>query len=545
MIIDPESTEFQSGIQRLEPLIPIALSIHGALLLQVRYSDPWQVILVAITALLGVIGLAYRLGTVGIVLRATYICLAAWLLMLTLGGTESFFLFWYFGLLATYPMMFHQRYALGLVIFAALTFTVLYALIPVQIPLLAILTRTFLLLFIGWMVNALGMVIAGYARRAMAAEKHTREQFHLMLALMNSLPDAIYVKDTQSRFIVANEATARLMGAKSGRDLIGKTDKDFYGTLRAADYHADEQAVIDTGLIMFNHADQVYDHELGRDRWHSSTKAPVRDDDGNVIGIVGISRDLTLIKQAEEQRLEAERLRIQMEKDKELLELREHFISVVSHEFRTPLSVITLACDLLLRYETLPVESRQQKTRQIRTQAQYMTGLLDEFLMIRKAQSGKSDFKPETLDLIAFCQDIVEQLRSTLQPGQELTFSAPEQIEQAQMDPQLLRHILMNLLSNAIKYSPDGGQIRLELSSSGGEAIFRISDQGMGIPADDVKRLFEPFHRGRNVGKIRGTGIGLTIVKENIDLYNGSIEVSSTEKVGTTFTVRLPLHPPV
>jgi PAS domain S-box-containing protein len=272
-----------------------------------------------------------------------------------------------------------------------------------------------------------------------------------------------------------------------------------------------------------------------------SSVSVVTDEQGKQIGVVAVNRDITEQKRMERELLDAERLRIEIEKERELIQLKERFISVVSHEFRTPLSVIMSSADLVQRYrERMTVEKQHSHIQEILSQSGFMVGLLNDVLTVNKARAGRIEFKPAPVDLKTFCQGIVERLQPAEQEQPQLVLRFEGPLENVVMDAKLLQHILVNLLSNAIKYSPDGGEVRFEVTRQNGDVVFRIRDQGIGIPAKSLARLFEPFHRADNVGSIGGTGLGLAIVKESVDLHRGTISCESEVGVGTTFTVRLP-----
>jgi len=247
------------------------------------------------------------------------------------------------------------------------------------------------------------------------------------------------------------------------------------------------------------------------------------------------ARDITERRQMEETQKA-------LQKEKELNELKSQFVSMVSHEFRTPLSVIMLSIRLLERfYHSASEEKRQEYLNRIQAAANRMTHLLDEVLFLGKTEADRLEFKPTPLDLIQFCQNLLEEVQLASNSSQSITFICSEERISACMDENLLRHILINLLSNAIKYSSVGSTVRFELTLDGIWAIFQIEDQGIGIPEADQPHLFESFHRGSNVGRIPGTGLGLTIVQKSVQLHKGRITVNSQLGVGTTFEVRLPL----
>jgi PAS domain S-box-containing protein len=261
---------------------------------------------------------------------------------------------------------------------------------------------------------------------------------------------------------------------------------------------------------------------------------------------VAYINDMTIHKQLQEETHKAELLRMELAKEKELAELKERFASMVSHEFRTPLTVIRMSCGLIEEYaDRLPPEKTKKFLNDIQSQVEYMVELLEDVLTIGKTRAGKVAFNPELLDLSGVCADIVEQLQLTSGSGHKMLFSNYSQIRFVYLDPHLLRHILVNLLSNAIKYSPKGSEVRLTVREEEKQIVFQIGDQGIGIPPEDQEHLFEPFHRASNTRHIQGTGLGLAIVKGNVEAHGGNISVSSAEGAGTTFTVTLPITFPI
>lgn len=238
-------------------------------------------------------------------------------------------------------------------------------------------------------------------------------------------------------------------------------------------------------------------------------------------------------------------IRKALEKEKELNELKSRFVSMISHEFRTPLATTLFSADLLESYSAKwPEEKRLTHIHRIQSAVYRMTELLDAVLLVGKAEAGKLEFNPEPMNLEAFCQEIVEDLQLTDDKQHTLNFVSQGLCTQIYLDEKLLRHILSNLLSNAIKYSPQGSTVLFELAcencQNGGTVAFHIQDRGIGIPKEDQERLFETFHRAKNVGTIPGTGLGLTIVKRSVELHGGQIFVESEVGMGTKFTVVLP-----
>jgi signal transduction histidine kinase len=250
-------------------------------------------------------------------------------------------------------------------------------------------------------------------------------------------------------------------------------------------------------------------------------------------------------KQVEEQLRETEaQLREALAQEKELSKLKSRIISTISHEYRTPLTTIASSAQMLEKYRHKWDDDKQLKHfRRIHASVQHMTALVNDVLFVNKAEFEKLEFQPTPLDLVGFCQELVDELQSTVGERHSLTFTTLGNCRECNLDAKLLRQILTNLLSNAIKYSPKGGTVSLRLTYEDNNVIFSCADQGIGIPPEEQHNLFESFSRASNVGTIGGTGLGLSIVKKCVELHGGKIAVSSEVGVGTTFTITLPLEP--
>lgn len=249
--------------------------------------------------------------------------------------------------------------------------------------------------------------------------------------------------------------------------------------------------------------------------------------------------DITRRKQAELETRQA------LEKEKELSELRAHFVSMVSHEFRTPLNLISFSTSLLKRHNhQWPEEKKLKYLDRIQTGVEHLSKLLNEVLIIGRAEVGKLTLEPRALDLEQFCRNLVEEIQLSDNNQHAVTFVGQGDCSTAWIDEKLLQPILTNLLSNAIKYSSTGSRVDLALSCRNEQAVFQVKDEGIGIPAADRQRLFDAFYRGGNVGDIPGTGLGLAVVKELVDTQGGEISLQSEFGVGTTFIITLPLSQP-
>lgn len=229
----------------------------------------------------------------------------------------------------------------------------------------------------------------------------------------------------------------------------------------------------------------------------------------------------------------------------ELNRLKSEFVSIVSHEFRNPLGVISITLGILRRLSyQAAAEKRETYFEQATAAVLQMESLLEEFLVLGEAENGRLCCHPVPIDIHDFCMALIDELQLihgtdhaillTLDNRQPLSHPT------CMLDPKLLRHILINLLGNAIKYSPQGGNIYVDLCCTAKTVTFRIKDEGIGIPLTDQMELFTPFHRATNVGKIHGTGLGLAIVKQCVAAHSGHVTVHSEAGAGATFTVMLP-----
>jgi len=265
-----------------------------------------------------------------------------------------------------------------------------------------------------------------------------------------------------------------------------------------------------------------------------------RPEDGSVWTYV----DITRRKEADEETRRA------LVRERELGELKTRFVSMASHEFRTPLATILSSAELIEHYgEKITHRERQDIMADLVVAVKRMQGMLEDMLTVGQADAGKLRLNLRPLDIAALCRKLVTEVHTGDAGQHAIEFEAPvghDAFSQLVMlDERLVRHICTNLLTNACKYSAPGSVVVLTLDLQPGQAgdqlILRVSDEGIGIPESDLPRLFESFHRGSNVGNRQGSGLGLAIVKHAVDLHHGKIEVASTPGTGTRFTVSLPI----
>ena len=232
-----------------------------------------------------------------------------------------------------------------------------------------------------------------------------------------------------------------------------------------------------------------------------------------------------------------------LQKEKELNELKTKFLSLVSHEFKTPLSGILTSATLAEKYtKEEQQEKREKHLVTIRDKVHYLNNILNDFLSIERLDSGRGQYKFSNFGLKRLINEVVYNANITLKDGQEIIY--PKDIEDIElyMDEKILELILSNLLGNAIKYSPENTVIKFRVTIEGKLLVFEIEDEGRGIPEKDQKHIFERYFRAENALLDQGTGIGLNIAKTHLENLGGSIKFESEENIGTTFTVKVPIN---
>lgn len=251
----------------------------------------------------------------------------------------------------------------------------------------------------------------------------------------------------------------------------------------------------------------------------------------------GLTHEMERRKQVEAQ------IREMLEREKELSELKSRFVSMASHEFRTPLGGILTSVSLIAKYPKTEDEPKRHKHIQnIKKSVKNLTNILNDFLSLDKLDQGKIASTPTQFDLIPFINEVTEELHDTSSSKHSLEVTHFDSQILLHQDKEMLRNVAINLISNAYKYSPEGTTVTIRTRREGQEAILEVQDQGMGIPLEDQKHLFERFFRAHNVLNLQGTGLGLNIVKRYLDLMGGRIEFNSVENEGTLFKVSLPVE---
>lgn len=379
------------------------------------------------------------------------------------------------------------------------------------------------------LLTAMGTQVGQFIVRKHAKAELERQR-NFALQIMNAMGQGLAVTDERGHFTFVNEAYARLVGRPAG-DLVGMTP----GDLSSAE---DQERLLDARVARFRGENSSYEIQLNRPDGSSCyalvTGVP-RWENGRVVGSITTITDVSDHRRMEEQ------LIANLERERELNEMKSHFVSMASHELRTPLATLSLTVDLLCAHRAkLTSERIDANLQTAREAARHLRAILDDLLFVGHGEQGKIKCKPETLNL----GDLLHRLAAEISAEDRKRHPIQISVEHPlllPLDPQLLRHILVNLLSNACKYSPEGSGVEVDALVRDKQVEIRISDHGIGIPAEDQKKLFTYFYRAKNVGDTAGTGLGLLVVKQCVEAHGGWIECTSEAGVGTRFTLRIPV----
>ncbi len=368
-------------------------------------------------------------------------------------------------------------------------------------------------------------------RKQKIAEDNLQDQLTFLQILIDTIPSPVFIRNSKRQFTGCNKAYAEFHGLER-RDIIGR----YVGNIIPEEVIND--VILKDDLLLQTGGQQKYEIKAvdGFGNIHDTIiyKATFNKSDGSLGGIVGIMLDITEIRKLEREILNS------LEKEKELSELKSRFISVTSHEFRTPLTSILASADLLELYGRQWPESKYfEYIKNIQNAVEYLTELLSDVLTISRSETGKLKFNPMNIDLYELITNIIDTLKLSTPDNIKILYNYNMDEKIFYLDNKLITQILTNLLTNAVKYSPNGGNVILNVDKCETYISLTVTDDGIGISDEDQKRLFEPFHRGENVGKISGTGLGLSIAKKSAEMHNGRLSIESKLNVGTKITVLL------
>jgi PAS domain S-box-containing protein len=398
------------------------------------------------------------------------------------------------------------------------------------------------------LLASLGSQIGLFVQRCRADEA-LRQGHAILRAVTEGTTDAIFVKDCHGRYLMINSAGARLLG-KAVAEVLGKDDSELFSPDTGRAIMARDRAVMASAQV------QTYEEvgtAAGFTRIYLSTKGPYRDAQGNVIGLIGISRDITERRQAEEERdrllereqaarAEAEHLYRQA---READRRKDEFLAMLAHELRNPLAPIRNAVEAL-RLLGPSHPNLRDPCAVIARQVAHLVRLVDDLLDVSRITRGKVNLRKEPIELAAVVTRAVETVRHLITARrQELTVSLPgPEPLRLQADPTRLEQVLANLLNNAAKYTEPGGRIELTARTEEGQVVLGVRDTGIGIAAEMLPRVFDLFAQGeRSLDRGEGgLGVGLTLVKGLVELHGGTVEARSDGPGhGSEFRIRLPL----
>ena len=254
-------------------------------------------------------------------------------------------------------------------------------------------------------------------------------------------------------------------------------------------------------------------------------------------------RTRDLVKLVSELEMAKENMRALFQKEKELNQLKTRFVSMASHEFRTPLSSMQLSASLIDKYTSKQdVAGVEKHTSKIKNSINNLTTILNDFLSLEKLEAGKVEVAAQSFNIIAFAEEIAEEMQMITKQNQHIIYEHTGTTANVYLDPNLLRNCIINLISNSVKYSGEDTLIQFNSIVKDDELILEVKDNGIGIPEADLNNLFEPFFRAHNTGDIPGTGLGLNIVKRYVGLMNGTVTCKSEQNSGTVFTLSFPFE---
>jgi PAS domain S-box-containing protein len=369
------------------------------------------------------------------------------------------------------------------------------------------------------------------------AEKNLQKERLLFRTVIDNIPDSIYCKDTAGRKTLANVTELRFSGATTEVEILGKTDFDIYPKNLAEGFYADDQLVIQKGQPVINREEFLFD-DKGQKQWLMTSKIPLKDNDGNIIGIVGIGHNITDRKNAEEEikKRNDELSKINAEKDK--------FFSIIAHDLKSPfLGLLGLSKIMATEDENLSKDEFIAFGKEMNESASNIFKLIENLLEWAQMQKGALNFTPQEIYLnviVSQNMNIIKQRAE--QKGIVISREVPESLK-VTADDKMLNTVLRNLLFNAVKFTTRGGNINVRAKTKDNHNIeISVSDTGVGMSEKDAKRMFKMDEKVSSKGTEGepSTGLGLLLCKEYVEKHGGKIWVESEEGKGSTFYFTIP-----
>lgn len=371
--------------------------------------------------------------------------------------------------------------------------------------------------------------------RRKKTERALQQERKLMNALMDNIPDTIYFKDTASNFTRINKAQQKALGVKTAEDAMGKSDFDFFDQAHAQKSFEEERSVMSRNKPLINKIEKLKTSDGWK--WFSATKVPLKNDDNDIIGLAGISRDITEMKLMEEVLRQNEQYlqNINAEKDK--------LFSIIAHDLRSPFNSFIMLTDMFIDKEyDLTVNDMKSIALSMKKSASNLTDLLDNLLDWSRIQRGLFNIQLVEIELFSLVLSAIEPLNELVHAKQIKIENTIDPTYQLYADRSMLNSVVRNLLSNAIKFTPNGGQIFINAKTNADWYAVSIGDNGIGMPEKIKNNLFKIDGKtGRKGTEGEATsGLGLILVKEFLEKLDGYIEVQSEENKGSVFTAYLP-----
>jgi PAS domain S-box-containing protein len=420
-------------------------------------------------------------------------------------------------------------------------------------------TEAFLEKFVGFLggfsILAIGLVrwipsvqrLSDEIAERTRAEKALMESEARLRAVFDNTPVCMNLKDIEGRYLLANKRYEEWWGC-SVEEAIGKKSHEFQGDGFRVDIHtAAEQIVLETGKAYESEIriqrpqdnGQIYDRLL--------IKFPVKSSDGTITALGTVAVDITDRKRAEQLlKQQAEELKQALAREKELNKLQREFVSMASHEFRTPLAIIDATAQRMKRRadkNQLTPEDAAQRVEKIRDAVQRMTRLMESTLDAASMEEGKIKVEIKPCDICKVVREVCSRQQEIAQTH-IISCDLADLPVTIQADTGSLEQVLNNLLSNAVKYAPDAPDIEVKAHTEDDQVVISVHDHGIGIDEDELGRIGERFFRARTSTGTAGTGIGLNLAKTLVEIHGGTVSVASQKGEGSTFTIRLPIAGP-
>ncbi len=359
---------------------------------------------------------------------------------------------------------------------------------------------------------------------------------NMLRTLIDNIPDYIFIKDANLRFILSNPAHTRAAHAASTSELVGKSAVGHFPPELSAQYEADDMRVL-AGHSLIAQERQSVD-EYGNRIYVSTTKVPIRDQLGRVTGVIGISRDIT-----------AEKLRVdqlqQLEVERQRTRILKTFMQNASHDFRTPLSIISTKSYLLWRDPNSA--ERDERIAVINAQISRLTQLMNDTMEMIELSEGVIDFEFQVLDLNQLLRAVAANFETRLRENQQtLALVLPPTLIEIEGDERLLTLALKHIVTNAVIYTPESGNITISLMEGAQSVCISVADTGTGIAPEDQAHIFEPLYRADKARSLSGgAGLGLSISQKIVEGHHGALRLTSALDHGTTVYLELPcIQPP-